>query len=100
MTAKDFRLIAGAISDVEFLNEQTPDPAGIGAATLRLVVDAIAGRIASQHPRFNAGRFEMAALPIQSERRKRAIVAAVGVEPYRDGTSPYSRYEEDSMTDA
>lgn len=46
-------------------------------STLRLVVDALSGRMKEQNPRFDAGRFEAAALPRQSERMKQAILKAL-----------------------
>jgi hypothetical protein len=73
----DTALVAAAIAEVEQLVEALPDEGGIGASTLRLVVDAIGGRVKAEHPRFNAGAFEIAAMPISSERRKQAILKAL-----------------------
>lgn len=76
MTKRDFELVASAIADVEASTELF-DVDGIGASTLRLVVDALSGRMKEQNPRFDAGRFEAAALPRQSERMKQAILKAL-----------------------
>lgn len=77
MTRKDFELIASALADVEAHVEDFGDERGFSASTLRLVVDNLAGRIAQEHPRFNAGLFEKAALPIQSARMVAAITKAL-----------------------
>lgn len=78
MSRKDFALIAAALADVERYVEEFPDPAGIGASTLRLTVDAVADRLALEYPRFDRSKFELASLPIQHERRADAIKRALG----------------------
>lgn len=72
MTRKDFELIAAAIADVE---ERFPDE---GENILREVVAELEARIAAEHPRFDAGRFSKAAMPIRSERLKASILAKLG----------------------
>jgi hypothetical protein len=77
MTKKDYELVAGAIASVEAITEDGLDINGVGASTLRLVVNQLGAAIKVVSPRFNAGRFETAALPIQSERRKQAILTTL-----------------------
>lgn len=69
MTRKDYIRIAGAIANVEAMNEEIPDERGLQAATLRIVVDSLCGALREDNPRFNRATFEMAALPIQHARR-------------------------------
>ena len=78
----DSALVAAALADVERIQEDLPglDPSGIGASTLRLVVDAIGGRIKQEHPRFHTGEFQIASLPSSSERQRQAIVAKLGTQ--------------------
>src|SRR5262245_48172460 len=73
----DTALVAAGLAEAERITEDIPDPAGIGAATLRLVVDCIAGQLKSEHSRFNIGAFQIEALPIGSERQKQMILAAI-----------------------
>lgn len=68
-------LIARTLAEVEAQNEMIGDPAGIGASTIRIVVDMLGGAIKAEHPRFNTGAFQIAALPLQSERQKQIILA-------------------------
>jgi hypothetical protein len=76
-TKVDVAAITQALADVEALIEGIDPEDGIGASTLRLVVDQLGARIKEQHPRFNLGAFEKDALPRQNERLRRAILRAI-----------------------
>lgn len=71
MTRKDFELIAAAIAATETQHIETPD----SGAVLHSLVERLSEAIAKQSPRFNAARFEAAALPLRADRLKRAILA-------------------------
>ena len=85
MTKKDTALVAAALADVERTIEDVGDAAGIGASTLRLVVDSVGAAIAAESPRFKKGHFEMDAMPISHARVKHAILTSTAASwPYND----------------
>lgn len=73
----DSSLVAQTIAAIEAMD--LPDHNGIGASTLRIVVDALGGAIKQEHPRFHTGEFQIACLPLQNERQKNAILRALEV---------------------
>lgn len=80
MSKIDTKLVAEALANVEEQIEMLPDPDGLSASTLRIVVDAIGGVIKRDHPRFNTGTFQVESLPIQTERLRRAITETLAKE--------------------
>jgi hypothetical protein len=78
MTTKDIELVAAGFAAAEAMQEELGDANGHGSAALRIAADAIAGRIAQRHPRFSAAAFYGACFPRAEERKKRAILRAIG----------------------
>lgn len=77
MTIKDIDLICEALAEVEAIIEDIPDPNGMSASTLRLVVDRLSVRLEPTNSHFKRGIFEMKSMPISNERLKQAILAGL-----------------------
>lgn len=70
MTKRDFETVAGAIRKIE----ACLPPEGDGAETLYLVTGALSDTFKEENPRFNAGVFYAAALPLRYSRLKEEIL--------------------------
>jgi hypothetical protein len=88
MTRKDFCLIAEAIAEVE------ADYKGGFEDVLQDVTEALSRRLKGTNPRFDSGRFEAAAMPLRSERKRAAVVAQVAPKTYPDSIT----FEADGKT--
>lgn len=78
MKRAEIDLIAKALAEVEELNELVPDPLGIGASTLRIVVDSVGAAVTATNSRYSKAEFEMKSLPRQHERFKQVLLAKLG----------------------
>jgi len=76
VTIKEIDVICEALAEVEQVIEDIPDPNGISASTLRIVIDRLQVRLAKENARFKPGIFEMKSMPIANERLKQALIAA------------------------
>ena len=84
MTRKDFELIARGFAYCEehILQDSGNPNLDIERETLAWIVEKVAEHIGVEHPRFNKGRFEVAALPVRShELRDALITKALGIAP-------------------
>lgn len=79
----DTKIVAEGVATVERMIEDLPDPNGIGASTLRIVVGEIAGVIKRDHPRFDVEQFAAECTPISKERQRLTIASAMGETKWR-----------------
>lgn len=77
MTRKDYRIVAAAISDIEFELWTEPERERTSDELIELVVDGLCVAFKAENHRFDRDRFELAARPLywraRAEQAKRQL---------------------------